>query len=82
MAEQVPWWWPPEVLRERRSAVSGIGLGAVNNWSRTDMPSMWVVPPANNLLGIETVRACVVMSVCVCSAREEQGVSVRLSLWV
>ncbi|KAG2448846.1 hypothetical protein HYH02_006197 [Chlamydomonas schloesseri] len=59
VAEQVPWWWPPEVLRERRAAVSGIGLGAVSSWVRADMPSMWVVPHTNNLLGIETLAGVV-----------------------
>ncbi|GFR42409.1 hypothetical protein Agub_g3309, partial [Astrephomene gubernaculifera] len=58
VADQVPWWWPPEVLRDRRAAVSGVGISPTL-WQRPDTIAMWQQPAAMNLLGLETIAGVV-----------------------
>ncbi|KAG2501222.1 hypothetical protein HYH03_001033 [Edaphochlamys debaryana] len=58
VAEQVPWWWPPEVLRERRAAVTGIGLSPTL-WVRADLLPMYVQPSEVNMMALETMAGVV-----------------------
>lgn len=51
--DQVPWWWPIEVARARRTTASGIPM---TGWSRSDAMPMYRRPPsAKDILTKETV---------------------------
>lgn len=56
MVEQVPWWWPAQVLADRRAAASGGGVLTNSTlFARGELLPMWMQPQLVNLMGLETV---------------------------
>lgn len=56
VVEQVPWWWPAQVLADRRAAASGGGVLTNSTlFARGELLPMWLQPQLVNLMGLETV---------------------------
>ncbi|GIL71888.1 hypothetical protein Vretifemale_2308, partial [Volvox reticuliferus] len=58
VVDQVPWWWPVEVLHARRAAVNSSAVSS-SLYQRPDVFAMWQQPNNSNLLGLETIAGVV-----------------------
>ncbi|GIL45775.1 hypothetical protein Vafri_2921, partial [Volvox africanus] len=58
VVDQVPWWWPVEVLHARRAAVNSSAVSS-SLYQRPDIFAMWQQPNNSNMLGLETIAGVV-----------------------